>query len=217
MSAEPRVVDWIPRVGDSTKRFVSGIEYLNQEGRNRILSETSRVLSRCSNPNELVGKRTVLVAGEVQSGKTLSFTTLMTLARDNGIQIIVLLAGTKKNLLDQSLGRLIKDLRVEDGAAFKEWKVFKNAKQADASEILTALKTWKDPKVPADFRKSIILVALKNPTGIRHVKSLLATVLNESSAPLNVIIVDDEADQASLNLVKKSKLTGSREGTPFLK
>ena len=44
----------------------------------------------------------------MQSGKTLSFTTVIGLARDNGFPLVVLLAGTKENLHEQTASRLAK-------------------------------------------------------------------------------------------------------------
>ena len=42
------------------------------------------------------------MVGYVQSGKTLSFTTVTTLARDNGFPLVILFAGTKDNLHQQT-------------------------------------------------------------------------------------------------------------------
>ena len=60
------------------------------------------MLARCADPDERARRRTGLVVGYVQSGKTLSFTTVISLARDNGFPLIVLLAGTKENLHEQT-------------------------------------------------------------------------------------------------------------------
>ena len=62
---------------------------------------------------------TLLVFGYVQSGKTLSFTMLSTLAIDNGYRVIVYLAGTKNNLVTQTKNRLIEDLSTKGSTHYK--------------------------------------------------------------------------------------------------
>ena len=46
--------------------------------------------------------RTGLVVGNVQSGKTTSFTTVAALARDNGYRMVIVIAGTSENLFFQN-------------------------------------------------------------------------------------------------------------------
>ena len=55
----------------------------------------------------------------MQSGKTLSFTTLTALARDNNYQIVIIIGGTSVNLLDQSKKRVRKDLRIDSRYGFE--------------------------------------------------------------------------------------------------
>lgn len=49
--------------------------------------------------------------GQVQSGKTMSFTALIALAHENGFPLVIVLAGTKNILLSQTTDRLRRDLR----------------------------------------------------------------------------------------------------------
>ena len=74
-------------------------------------TETTDILNHC-NPHDATQAQetTHLVVGYVQSGKTMSFTGLTALALDNGYRIIIYLAGTKNNLLEQTSKRLKKDL-----------------------------------------------------------------------------------------------------------
>jgi hypothetical protein len=64
----------------------------NQEKEN-LIAETKLILSNCISPEETAGQTTGIVIGYVQSGKTLSFTSLTALAADNKFKIIIFLAG----------------------------------------------------------------------------------------------------------------------------
>ena len=68
---------------------------------------------------------THLTVGYVQSGKTMSFTTLTALAADNGYRIVIYLAGTKNNLLSQTTKRLTKDL-ITESQYNNLYKIFEN-------------------------------------------------------------------------------------------
>ena len=94
---------WNVEIGSSIHSFLDGIPFLlDEESKNGVLRETTKILSRCSNPQADVSRRSILVLGEVQSGKTLSFTSLIALARDNKIPVSVVLAGTKRPLMKQN-------------------------------------------------------------------------------------------------------------------
>ena len=68
----------------------------------RLIENTVRILERTE---LLTGKNSAncqLVVGEVQSGKTMSFTALIALAHENGFPLVIVLAGTKNQLLMQT-------------------------------------------------------------------------------------------------------------------
>src|SRR5687767_14832358 len=87
--------NWEPFVGDETNTLLrSNSNLVDQAGAlntagTRILDETYRIMSACGNPQRHTNNETGIVIGYVQSGKTLSFTTLAALARDNEYQIII--------------------------------------------------------------------------------------------------------------------------------
>jgi hypothetical protein len=98
LSCEDKI-NWFPFVGEETnellrsKGFANPDRTLNENG-NRVLDETYRIMQVCGNPNTATNSETGIVIGYVQSGKTLSFTTLTALARDNNYQIVIIIAGT---------------------------------------------------------------------------------------------------------------------------
>ena len=84
---------------------------LTSNGTVNLREETCHILAHCNAHDAYNNPETThLVVGYVQSGKTMSFTALSALAKDNGYRLIVYLAGTKKNLVEQTTDRLIKDL-----------------------------------------------------------------------------------------------------------
>jgi hypothetical protein len=140
------------------------------------------------------------VVGHVQSGKTLSFTTVASLARDNGLQLIVVIAGTTNVLLTQSRKRLRNDLRLDDGDAYDRWRridVDMNVtSEALASRMNACLDQWRDERVQANERATLLVTVLKNWQDLRHLTVALGKV---NLRGVTGLLIDDEADQASLN------------------
>lgn len=189
---------WEPECREFTEEFLrskskdpNGPSYDDLvNGENSILHEAQRILGRCLPPTEAAGRETGLVVGYVQSGKTMSFETVISLARDNGYGVVIVFAGTKKNLREQSEDRLTKDLGIDEG---DNWYHFSNPAKGVTSQIRDKIEAWK--KRPTK-KKAILVTVLKQ---VDHLDNL-AGVLNK--LPLDgvpVLIIDDESDQASLN------------------
>jgi len=199
---QPRaLVTWEPSIGSGIYSFISGIDFL-QSDKNRqelVVQQARRILSRCANPKLSVDRKCTLVLGQVQSGKTLSFTSVIALARDNAISLTVLLGGTKRPLMQQTFERLTKDLTLDSRGSSSKWLIMKDAKVSEKEEILKALETQMDSYVPEEYKKSVVLVVMKNRAGIKKVETLLKNVQDELGRNLPVLIIDDEGDQASPN------------------
>ena len=136
------------------------------------------------------GNSTVLALGYVQSGKTTSITALSAAAADRGFKVIVAILGSTLLLRDQNR------TRVEDYLGLEEnnyhWVSF------------TELSPKRTPKDIASWltRDRVILIpVLKNPSVIKKVTAILEQV---NLAGLKCLVIDDEADQASLNTQVKS-------------
>lgn len=179
---------------------------------------TDEILDLCGNPaNTGSWNRRGLVIGDVQSGKTATYTALCCKAADAGYQAIVLLTGTLESLRRQTQQRL------DEGFA-----------GLDSSEYLPSPKTA--PKSRAvgagvsnqsrfaavftsrtrDFSKDVLnshqltLRAVKEPVlfVVKKHKSIienLATWLqaynsdNDGRISESLLLIDDEADNASIN------------------
>lgn len=166
---------------------------LSTLGAANLREETIHILSHCNPHNSINNSETThLVVGYVQSGKTMSFTGLTALALDNGYRVVVYLAGTKNNLLNQTSRRLEKDLIGKNGQNKDFYRLHKDPNIDEADQIAGHLSLSSRP---------IILIPI-----LKHWKHIdkLITIFEEQEVKEalegeTVLIIDDEADQASLN------------------
>ena len=178
---------------DSQRRSESKPKGLSPEAVAIYRAETTDVLNHC-NPHDASSnpETTHLVVGYVQSGKTMSFTGLTALAKDNGYRVVIYLAGTKNNLLDQTSKRLRKDLIGKNGANNDFYKIHPNPTTSDLDDIVGNLESIDEPIV--------LLPILKHYDHILKVKEIVEnSEFVEMMQNETVLIIDDEADQASLN------------------
>lgn len=189
--------NWTPIVGEETEQLLDYLK-LDKVSTERLLNETKSILALCGSPEQRTNSETGLVFGYVQSGKTMSFTTLTALAKDNDYQIIIVIAGISTNLLDQSTKRLEKDLRLNERFDRKWLGVKKNPTNTstDRDDISTVLKEWKNPTFPEDERRTVLITVMKNP---RHLQNLIDVLQRLDLREVPTLIIDDEGDQASLN------------------
>lgn len=195
--------NWIPFVGEETnellrsKGFANPDRTLNESGQ-RVLDETYRIMQVCGSTRKTSNCETGIVIGYVQSGKTLSFTTLTALARDNNYQIVIIIGGTSVNLLDQSTKRVRKDLRIDSRYGYEQrWTQITNpSTQEDFDTITNALDQWANPTFPDERCRTILVTVMKNGSHLRNLADLF-TGMNLIGVP--TLIIDDEGDQASLN------------------
>ena len=194
------VETWLVKVGETALGFIHGIDFLSDEQRKEnILSESQKILSRCSDPSKSISRKSILVLGEVQSGKTLSFTSVIALARDNNIPITVLLAGTKRPLMKQNFEQLGKDLNRNSSGSAPQWLITNNIKNDVKDEVIKSLESWYNPNTPSQFKKAVVIASMKTPAGIKKVTHFLKQVQGELGKTIPCLIIDDEGDQASPN------------------
>jgi hypothetical protein len=185
---------WSPFIGEFFFDLAKHLA-LSDSGRDVLASDTAELLSRCLDPMGQPGRRTGLVTGYVQSGKTRSIESLLCVARDNGYRMAIVLTGTSNPLLVQSKGRLERDLGIEDGVSDLGWtSILKPNSKAHQDLLGTLLSSW-DADVRWESRTPLLAV-LKNASNIVKLTELLKTA-DLSGVP--VLVIDDEADQASLD------------------
>lgn len=199
-SRQENLETWDVQVGHTARDFINGIDFLDSEDRRQaVLEESVRILSRCSDPMKPVSRTCLLVLGDVQSGKTLSFTTVTALSRDNGLPLTIVLAGTKKPLMRQTFEQLRNDLTRSSSGAAKQWVITPSLNNEAEVVIERALNTWLDEQVPRQFRQAVVIVAMKTPAGIKKVTKFISKLQQTIGREFPVLVIDDEGDQASPN------------------
>lgn len=186
------------KIGDRTNTFMASQKKLSVDGKLVIIGEAQRILEHCLAPGEK-GNITNIAVGYIQSGKTLSYTTLSTLAADNGYRIIIYLTGVTSFLNNQTYGRIRDDLNVNES----EWySIFEDKIQNTKSDI-------DDVSIYLRYSKETLLFpVLKHAAHIeRLIKVFSSTTIKEYLDNIGVLIIDDEADQASFNTYAKKNAT----------
>lgn len=189
---------WEPNVGPEILDFLENLENIPINSRDKVRDDAAFILAKGINPIATAGQETGLVVGYVQSGKTMSFEAVAALARDNDFQIVIVVAGRSTSLLEQSTGRLRRDLRIDEPDRPRDWFLFKNPSNDDGviQAISGVLDNWRDSRMPKSYKKTVLITVLKQHQHLRKLTALIRS-LNMKKVP--VLIIDDEADQASLN------------------
>lgn len=144
-------------------------------------------------PQDPAGKdaTTYLALGFVQSGKTTSITAIIAAGADEGYRVVIALMGATNLLLEQNRQRLEKALGIGERQDYV-WVVESNPSGSAAAKRL-------DDWLRRD--RVVLIPVLKHAGRIRAVASCLQR-MQATNVP--VLIVDDEADQASLNTMGAS-------------
>ncbi len=179
------------------------------------LSDVSaKILGHLQNPvSEGVWDRRGLVIGHVQSGKTANYIGLVARAADAGYKFIIVIAGIHNNLRKQTQERI--------DAGFVGRSSDPNAREIigvgskNYPHPATLTNIYKDfNKQTADqsgwsindFSKPIILVIKKHVstlTSLQRWLKELNTRGNDKISDVPMLIIDDEADNASINTNKE--------------
>lgn len=152
-----------------------------------------------------------LVVGSVQSGKTANFNAVINSAIDAGYDLIIVLSGIMEDLRSQTQKRIEKEVegKYKAGAftgvgtisSFGSLGIYKEVKQiiVPTSPETDFNKTIKE----ADFslNNKNILICKKNTSVLKNLLLWLHSYLNKYREKISIplLIVDDEADNASLN------------------
>ena len=115
---------WVP-IQDGfffQKHLNDNLSRFTETDKKNYIEDTVEILSRSINPSKPKDKiglsSTGMVIGYIQSGKTASMEGLISLAKDNGFQIIILLSGVVSNLTGQTVDRVFNLYLVQVGIKF---------------------------------------------------------------------------------------------------
>ena len=198
---------------DSTSIDIRSINLLEDE-------TLPNIMNCLGNPNETFeGSRLKrgLIIGDVQSGKTATYSGLICMAADAGYKVVILLAGTTESLRQQTQERIdeavvglttkkvdkvLKTLRVGVGLDNKSNRATSftscaNDFVGDCDKIATTINA---------HNSLIIFVVKKNVSVLRKLYDWL---YNQNRDPVHgyidtpMLLIDDEADNASVNTRKE--------------
>ena len=199
---------WQPAVGPETLDFLEHV--VPPASHDEVRDVAASILGRGISPRDEIGQETGLVVGYVQSGKTMSFETATALARDNCFQMVIIVAGTSNPLLDQSTGRVRRDLRLDDSGRPRNWIHFQNPENDDSiiQTLRDVFEDWRDEGTPDEYKMTALVTVLKHHQRLGNLTELVQSVGMEG---VPVLVIDDEADQASLN----TEVTQGEESTTY--
>lgn len=172
------------------------------------------ILNHIKRDTRTAGAVKGLVMGSVQSGKTANMIGLVSMAAHYDWNFIIVLSGTIDNLRQQTRDRFFSDLtasgglnwHVLDHTSKPEYMIDIESKEKLLLEDLK-LNTYQDGKSNGMWLHRYVTVCLKNSSRLRNlIKWLQAKP--QRAAKLRILVIDDEADQASVNTRKmKSELS----------
>ena len=128
-----------------------------------------------------------ILLGKVQSGKTRAFISTIALAFDNGYDMAIVLSKNSTVLIDQTIKRLRAEFR-----AFVE----------DEDILIYDIMKSPDTFTAWELKSKIIFVAKKQTDNIRRL-SVLVGGHCPAMASSRVLVIDDEADNASIGYARR--------------
>ncbi|WP_083860025.1 Z1 domain-containing protein [Bradyrhizobium diazoefficiens] len=139
-----------------------------------------------------------MLLGKIQSGKTRAFLGVMARAFDFDYEIAIVLTKGTKTLATQTVKRIARDFR-----EFID----------DDEVILFDIMQTPDSLTKAELRRKIVIVAKKQVNNLSRVKALFDDEKYASLRTRRILLIDDEADMASIRFTKKSNDPDFDQGT----
>ena len=159
---------------------------LSAEVRDTIWNSAASILEHGPTEDAAASRTIGLALGYVQSGKTTAIAALMAAAADRGFRVVVAVLGSTRILLSQNEGRLRESFGLNERDDYV-WVHLSNPSGKGAARSI---------RDAVDRGRVVLITTLKHPTRIDRTSQALR---DAGAGPLKALIVDDEADQASLN------------------
>lgn len=217
-----RRADIDPFYWERYKLYLETIKHWNPRVTAKLGQVSDEILDQCGDPTEKSFHIRGLILGDVQSGKTANYTAIANKAADAGYQLIIVLAGipevlrqqTQKRLdtefcgrqsniyLDPKTSSVIKNKPVGVGKFGKKKKVasFTSLANDFDSRVLKSNDLGLD-----NVNCPVLLVVKKNKTILNNLVSWLKynnLINGQGQIDLPMMLIDDEADNASVNTNK---------------
>ena len=166
------------------------------------------ILNHLERDTRSIGPIKGLVMGSVQSGKTANMVGLVTMAAHYDWNVFIVLSGTIDNLRKQTRDRFLSDLTKSGGLSWHvldytsnpDYMIDVSNKQKYIPDDLS-LNVFQDGKSSYKWLHRYVFVCLKNSKRLQTLISWLHSKQTRA-AKMRILVIDDEADQASINTVK---------------
>ena len=196
---------------ERNRQYLLQYRNLSPDVVSKLDSITDTIMDGFGDPKKDSFARRGLVMGDVQSGKTNTYTRLCCKAVDVGYRMIILLTGTLESLRRQTQGRMDEGLVGKDSAVFIKKKATEpigvgkiNSERDDFAVFTCTESDFKEKNAESlnipitDLKSPVLLVIKKNAKIIKNLAEWLETHKNGMiKSPL--LLIDDEADNASIN------------------
>ncbi len=186
-------------------------------------SDTDEILDLCGDPLDPSYEAVRgMVMGNVQMGKTTNYSALICKAADAGYRVIILLAGITNSLRTQTQERLdetfIGRISVRNAAAQQSLPIQRFATERRIPAVGTTrdmdFKVGRDGIYfgLTDHQEPIIFVTKKNKSVLERLEKWIDDQEQTGGFELPLLLIDDEADNASINTAMDPKLTTAING-----
>ena len=214
-------------------RFNAYKKLLVTEGKGSIAeqmdADTYKILDSCYDPSEMQHEwdRRGLVYGHVQSGKTANYIGLINRAFDSGYQVVIVLTGMTEDLRRQTQERIdsgVVGQRERVNIGIGNFLEFRNLSE----QIKPATSLKKDLKKSDDWRDNNLTTKDKSIWVIKKNKAVLENLImwldlqrsGNNDNKINrvpFLVIDDEADNASIQSLSKKDYQEWGEGMELAK
>lgn len=194
------IESWYPGPRDADPNWSALVAILTEDGWNTdalhdLDQSSTKVVANLPNPTDPGSYQCRgLVLGYVQSGKTTNFTAVIAKAADAGYRLFIVLSGIHDALRQQTQDRLNDQIWQPQSG---KWHRLTNEDDFKPTDNVDALLTTQDQRVLA--------IVKKNGPRLRALKKWLFEARPELLAACPVLIIDDEADQATVNTAKPDR------------
>lgn len=185
---------------------IDGKRRMSDEAVDTLERNCHWILNHLKRDTRKVGTQKGLVMGSVQSGKTANMIGLVTMAAHYDWNFFIILSGTIENLRKQTRDRFKTDLLKSGGVSWHILDYTSNSNYLkDLNNVYTPndlhLNSYQDGKQSNDWLHRYVTVCLKNSRRLTNLITWLHT--NRAlAARMRILVIDDEADQASVNTRK---------------
>jgi hypothetical protein len=180
----------------------------------QVDEDSDKIVERLGDPNQQEAFNCRgMVFGDVQAGKTLSYSAVMNKACDAGYKVVIVLAGVTESLRSQTQERLDYDFVGEVSIVGNQVNTHANfvgvGKNNPGLRLICRTDTHSDFKNGRGFsidsvKQPILIVAKKNISPLKEIIKWLHSQRKHDTekVPQPILIIDDEADNASVNTGK---------------